>query len=51
MNYDNVEIVISRYNENLTWTLETPFNEFKYIVYNKGDNEDFEKKMLNKLLI
>jgi hypothetical protein len=50
MNYDNVDIVIARYNENLSWTLETPFNEFKYIVYNKGDNEDFEKKNVKQII-
>jgi hypothetical protein len=43
MNYDNIDIIISRYNEDLSWTLDDPFNEFKYIVYNKGDNDDFEK--------
>lgn len=39
----SIEIIISRYNEDLKWTLQTPFNKYKYIVYNKGDNEDFEK--------
>jgi hypothetical protein len=41
---NNVRIIISRYNENLNWLEETPFNEFQYIVYNKGDNDDFNKK-------
>ena len=50
MNYENVEVVIARYNENLSWTLETPFNELKYIVYNKGDNEDFEKKNVKQII-
>jgi hypothetical protein len=39
----NVEIVVARYNENLSWMNEYPFNEFEYIVYNKGDNSNFEK--------
>lgn len=39
----NVELIVARYNEDLKWTLEHPFNMFKYIVYNKGINEDFEK--------
>jgi len=39
----SIEVIISRYNEDLKWTLESPFNKYKYIVYNKGDNEDFEK--------
>ena len=37
-------ICVSRYNEDLSWTLEYPFNQFKYIVYNKGINDLFEKK-------
>jgi hypothetical protein len=39
----NINVIIARYKEDLKWTLEEPFNKFKYIVYNKGDNEDFEK--------
>jgi hypothetical protein len=39
----NVEIVVSRYNEDLSWINEYPFNQFEYIVYNKGDNVNFEK--------
>tara|TARA_Y100001970_G_scaffold176536_1_gene215144 strand:+ start:1130 stop:1903 length:774 start_codon:yes stop_codon:yes gene_type:complete len=35
--------VIARYNEDLNWTLEEPFNKFKYIVYNKGENDNFNK--------
>jgi len=37
------EIVISRYNEPLEWTLTAPFCFYKYIVYNKGSNDHFEK--------
>lgn len=41
---NGIEIVISRYNEDLKWTTEYPFNKYKYIVYNKGgNNEDYEK--------
>jgi len=40
---NNIEIVVSRYNENLDWINEFPFNQFKYTVYNKGDNDNFEK--------
>ena len=40
---NSVDIVISRFNEDLKWTLEYPFNRFKYIVYNKGVNEEFVK--------
>lgn len=40
---NTIEIIISRFNEDLKWTLIAPFNKYKYIVYNKGDDEDFEK--------
>ena len=33
---NNIEIVVSRYNENLSWLNEYPFNQFEYIVYNAG---------------
>ncbi len=39
----NIDIIISRYNEDLSWTMESPFNLFQYIVYNKGNNENFNK--------
>lgn len=50
MNYDNIDIIVSRYNEDLKWTLEEPFNEFNYIVYNKGDNDDFEKTHVKEII-
>ena len=46
----DVEIIIARYNESLSWTLLTPFNQFKYTVYNKGDNALFEKKHVSKII-
>lgn len=39
----NAMIVIARYNENLEWLKEDPFNQFHYIVYNKGDNDHYYK--------
>ena len=39
----NVVGVVARYNESLEWMLEPPFNQIKYIVYNKGVNDDFCK--------
>jgi hypothetical protein len=39
----DITIIISRYNEDLKWTLEYPYNKYKYIVYNKGVNSNFEK--------
>jgi hypothetical protein len=44
----SIEIVISRYNEDLLWTTKTPFNKYKYIVYNKGDNENYIKNNVLK---
>jgi Protein of unknown function (DUF3431) len=45
-----IQIVISRYNENLEWINEFPFNKFTYIVYNKGINDNFEKKNVTKII-
>lgn len=39
-----LEIVVTRYKEDLKWTLDYPFNKFNYIVYNKGNDELFEKQ-------
>ena len=39
----SIEIVVARYNEDLKWLHDEPFNQFDVIIYNKGDNEDFEK--------
>ena len=46
----NVEIIISRYNENLDWLNEYPFNQFEYIVYNKGTNNNFIKNNVKKIV-
>lgn len=46
----NVYIVVSRYNENLKWLLEYPFTEFEYIIYNKGDDENFVKRNVKKII-
>jgi len=45
-----ITVVIARYKEDLKWTLEEPFNQFRYVVYNKGDDEDFEKTNVIKIL-
>jgi len=42
--------IVSRYNEDLAWTLEFPFNQFNYIVYNKGVNDSFEKKNVSEVI-
>lgn len=50
MTTDFITIIISRYNEDLNWTKEYPFNKFKYIVYNKGPNENFHKEFVDKII-
>jgi hypothetical protein len=50
MTSKNIEIVVARYNEDLAWTNEAPFNKFKYTVYNKGVNDLFENKYVNKIV-
>jgi len=45
-----MNIVVSRFNEDLSWTLEFPFNQFNYIVYNKGINDGFEKTKVSKVI-
>ena len=47
---NDISIIVARYNESLSWTLEFPFNQFKYIVYNKGDNENFIKDNVNSII-
>ena len=38
-----IDVVISRYNENLEWLLEINEERFNIIVYNKGVNDNFIK--------
>jgi Protein of unknown function (DUF3431) len=45
-----IDIIVSRYNEDLSWTLNHPFNKFQYIVYNKGPNENFHKEHIKKII-
>jgi len=40
-NENNVQIIISRYNEDLAWLNEAPFNKYPNIIYNKGTNDHF----------
>jgi len=46
----NIKIVVSRYNEDLHWLDESPFNEYEYIVYNKGDNDNFCKTNVTSII-
>ena len=45
-----MEIVVSRYNEDLKWTLQEPFCNYEYTIYNKGNNEDFERSKVKKIV-
>lgn len=45
-----IDIIVSRYNEDLEWINEYPFNQFQYIVYNKGVNENFCKNNIKKII-
>ena len=47
---NNIEIIIARFNEDLNWTQEVPFNRFQYTVYNKGNNENFNKTNVKKIV-
>jgi hypothetical protein len=47
---DKINFIISRYNENLNWTMEYPYNKYKYTVYNKGNNENFKKTNVTNII-
>ena len=44
------EIVVSRYNEDLEWLKDEPFNKYPVIIYNKGINDTFYKPPLLKYI-
>ena len=46
----SIDIVVSRYNEKLNWINEFPFNQFNYTVYNKGENDNFIKTNVIKII-
>jgi hypothetical protein len=48
--YKHIEIVVARYNEDLNWTNEYPFNQFKYTIYNKGPNDNFTKPEIYRVV-
>ena len=48
--YD-IMLVISRYNENLNWLNDYPFNMYPNIIYNKGTNNKFFKNKNTKNVI
>jgi len=50
LTYDNVfenfesnqiQLIISRYNEDLEWLKKEPYNKYSNIIYNKGENNNF----------
>lgn len=45
-----VKIIVARYNEDLSWMKEIPFNHFRYIIYNKGINDNFEKCNVDEII-
>lgn len=50
-NNDIIELIVARYNEDLEWLKEEPFNQFPVIIYNKGENDNFFKPPLLKEII
>jgi len=44
-----ITLIVSRYNENLEWLKEEPFNKYNVILYNKGVNDNYYKspKIIN----
>jgi hypothetical protein len=47
---NGIEIIVARYNEDLNWMQEYPFNLFQYTVYNKGVNDNFNKTNVTKII-
>ena len=45
-----IEMVIARYNENLDWLEQEPFNSYNSIVYNKGINDTFNKHNVKNII-
>jgi len=38
---NDIQLVIARYNEDLEWINDTPYNKYRSVIYNKSDNSDF----------
>jgi len=47
-NSPKIEIIISRYNENLEWLKSESFNKYKTTIYNKGNDEEYLKNTNTK---
>jgi len=46
----DINIVVSRYNEDLNWINHEPFNKYFIICYNKGINNDFKINSPHKVI-
>ena len=52
-NLDNnldINIIVSRYNENLCWINKEPFNKYFITCYNKGNNNNFKINSPHKII-
>jgi hypothetical protein len=45
---NNIELLVSRYNEDLEWLNDDLFNKYYTTIYNKGPNENYYKPKLLK---
>ena len=46
----DINIVVSRYNEDLNWINTEPYNKYFIICYNKGNNNNFTIKSPHKII-
>lgn len=46
----NINIIVSRYNEDLEWLNNEPFNKYFIICYNKGVNNNFKINSPHKII-
>lgn len=46
----DIQIIISRYNEDLDWLKHELFNKYKILLYNKGNNDNFYKSPNMKII-
>ena len=47
-NNKNIELVVSRYNEDLKWTNVKPFSKYPVVCYNKGTNDNYNVNYLKQ---
>jgi hypothetical protein len=48
--FEHQEIIIARYNEDLSWIDESPFNRHPIIIYNKGDEINIKNENIKKIV-